>query len=233
MPGQMQTPSSFIPRETGGIGGGTHKARGLLDLFVLVSIVLFVASGALGAGVFLYEQYLVQSEASKVSQLERASAAFEPALIQELARLDDRMRSSQDVLGRHIAPSVFFRMLEETTIQSVSFRTLTFEATDPQRLTISMDGIADSVNAIALQADLFSQVGVITNPIFSNIDRRSDGVHFSLTAFVAPSALSYASLVQGVSFAPKAETEQTSGTIPATEVDAENPFLGGEAESTE
>lgn len=227
----MQTPSSFIPRETGG-AGSARKARGLLDLMVLLGFVLFVASGALGAGVFLYEQYLTQSTASKTSQLERASAAFEPALIQELARLDDRMRSAQDILGRHIAPSVFFRMLEGTTIQTVSFRSLTLEGADLQRIAISMDGIADSVNAIALQADVFSKVGVITNPIFSNIDRRADGVHFSMSAFVSPTALRYAALVQGVSVS--LPVSQPSNVAPSSsELPEEDPFLGGSAEGIE
>src|SRR3989344_1211864 len=92
-------PSSFIPREMPVQGPAPRPSgRGLADLLVLSSVVLFVASAALAAGVFLYDQYLQSSAASKVDQLERAKAAFEPALIHELTRLDDRLRSASEIL---------------------------------------------------------------------------------------------------------------------------------------
>ena len=126
-----------------------------------------------------------------MDQLERAKAAFEPSLIQEITRLDDRMRAADIILSNHIALSVFFHMLEQVTLTTVSFRSLDFEATDPQNMTIKMDGIAKSVNSVALQADTFSKVGVIVSPIFSNINRELDGVRFSLTALLNPASLRY------------------------------------------
>ena len=212
-----QTPS-FIPRDAGQGSVRRPASGGLLELFVLISVVMFVASGALGIGVFLYLQFLQASSTSKLDQLERATAAFEPALIHELTRLDDRMRSAGDILDRHTAPSAFFRMLEQATIRSVSFRSLNFEAVDAQRMAIKMDGVADSVNAIALQADLFSKVGMVTSPIFSNIDRRPDGVHFNLSAQLNPSALNYSavvrSLTQGASIAPAQDQILASPFLP-------------------
>ncbi len=190
---------SFIPRDAGKTSVRHPAGGGLLELLALISIVMFVASGALGVGMFLYNQFLQANSTSKIDQLERAAAAFEPALVHELARLDDRMRAASDILGHHIAPSAFFRMLEQATITTVSFRSLNLEAVDPQRMSIRMDGVADSVNAIALQADLFSKVGMVTSPIFSNIDRRPDGVHFGLSAQLNPSTLNYSSIVRGLS----------------------------------
>ncbi len=223
MPGTTKPQPSFIPRDA---SEATHTRRssssGLLELFGLISIVLFIASGALGAGVFLYDQFLRASKASKVEQLERASAAFEPALIHELARLDDRMRVAGDVLASHIAPSAFFQMLEQTTVSTVAFRSLNFEGSDSARMTLRMDGVAGSMNAIALQADLFSKVGMVTSPIFSNIDRRPDGVHFSFTALLNPSALNYTSLIRGIpqSIPQEISTPQGAEQVPASPFDA-------------
>ena len=185
-------PSSFIPHDTSvarprGRGGG-----GLNDLLLLFAIVIFVASAALAVGVFLYGQYLATENAGKVAQLERAKAGFQPALIQQLTRLDDRMHAADRVLSAHIAPSLFFRALEEATLQTVSFQTLDFQAAENRDLTVKMVGVAESVNSIALQADLFSKNGVISNPIFSGIARQPDGVRFNLTAVVNPSAINYA-----------------------------------------
>ncbi len=189
-------PASFIPHDTSVTRPSSRSGGGLNDLLLLVAIVIFVASAALAVGVFLYGQYLVTENTAKLTQLERAKAGFQPALIQQLTRLDDRMHAADRVLSGHIAPSLFFQALEQATLQTVSFKTLDFQAAENQTLTVKMAGVAESVNSIALQADLFSKNGVITNPIFSNIARQPDGVHFNLTAAVNPSAISYAGVAR-------------------------------------
>jgi len=197
---------SFIPHDTAApavprrSGGG-----GLSDLLVLCAIVLFVASAALAVAVFLYTQFLQTQSTSKVAQLQTAEAAFEPSLIEQLTRLDDRMHAAGTLLSSPIAPAAFFSALDQATLQTVSFQSLDLEVADAQHITVKMQGTAQSVNSIALQADIFNKGGTITNPIFSNITRQSDGVHFDLTADVNPSAINYGTI-------------QTNGsqTVPAT-----------------
>lgn len=211
--------------------GQVRRARNtaLADLFALIALVLFVASAALAVGVFLFEQYLQSSSTSKVDQLQRAKAAFEPALIQELTRLDDRMRAAGEVLANHISPSAFFNMLEASTITTVAFKSLEFQAVDRQRMTVTMEGIAASVNSIALQADLFSKGGMVTSPIFSNIDREIDGVHFSLSAYINPTAVNYTQLVGGAAaLLQGAPQEEMQSAEPGAE--AADPFTGGAQE---
>lgn len=222
-----------MPRARGG---------GLNDLFLLCGIVLLVASGALAVGVFLYAQFLQTQSASKVQQLQRAEAAFEPSLIEQITRLDDRMHAASAILGTHIAPTAFFSALDQATLQTVSFTTLQLNAPDPQHITLTMQGVAQSVNSIALQAELFSKNGVITDPIFSNIARESDGVHFNLTAEVNPSALNYETFVSAAGAAqttsaqpsttiptqPAATPAQSSGAAPASS--GASPF-GGTAQT--
>ena len=188
--------SSFIPHDTAEQGARPRESSGnMTDFLALIAAILFVASIVLALGVFLYQQFLDTSSKSKVSQLDRAKAAFDPALIQELTRLDDRMRVADEVLSNHEALSIFFHMLEQVTLTTVSFRSLSFEAADPQNITIKMTGVAESVNAVALQADLFSKNGVIVSPIFSNIERQQDGVHFTLTASINPGSIRYTRLI--------------------------------------
>jgi len=189
-----------------------------MDLVMLVSIVLLVASLALAAGVFLYQQYLDTSSKSKVNQLQVAKAQFDPALIQEFSRLDDRMRDADMILGSHIAPSVFFHMLEANTLTTVSFRSLDFQSAGDQGMTLKMDGIAQSVNSIALQADFFSKVGIITSPIFSNIDRQMDGVHFSFSAIVNSAAILYAQVASAGTLTPTPASTPASGFFPVQPV---------------
>lgn len=195
------TQASFIPQDAAA-PTATLKIRasgGLSDLLILIAIVMFVASLALAGAVFLYEEYLKTSAASKIEQLQRAKEAFEPSLIQELTRLDDRMQVAEQVLGAHIAPTAFFQTLEQATLATIAFESLDMQAADQQRISVKMSGVAESVNSIALQADLFSKNGVITSPIFSDINRQADGVHFNLTALINPRSINYVRLIQDVS----------------------------------
>lgn len=185
--------SSFIPQDASRPTQAPRPQRsdGLTDLGFLVGLVLFVASASLAGAVFLYKQYTESSLGSKSTQLERAKEAFEPALIHELTRLDDRMRAADTILSSHVAPLSLFDALQQTTLTTVSFKSMSFELVDSQNIQVKMSGVAQGVNSIALQADLFSKSGVLTNPIFSDIDRQADGVHFNMSALVNPAAVSY------------------------------------------
>jgi hypothetical protein len=225
--------SSFIPHETAERAVAAVRGKsGVGELLFLVSLVLFVASGALGVGVFVYDQYLGTSSASKLDQLQRAKAAFEPSLILQLTRLDDRMSAAGHILGSHIAPSAFFHALERSTLETVSFRTLEFNANDPQKMSIKMAGVARSVNSIALQADLMSKAGFVTSPIFSDIDREVGGVRFNLTALVNQNAINY---IQGLAGATQAAGAASVApqNPPSQSEAAESPFDGSAAGETQ
>ena len=90
-----------------------------------------------------------------------------------------------------------------------------FNVADPTNITGAMDGVARSVNSVALQADLFSKSGVFTNPIFSGINRQVDGVNFRVTMGVDPRAINYA--VRGNA------TAQTSPALPVTSTASTTP----------
>jgi len=189
--------STFIPRDTSQSDFRVSKKRNgsTSDILVLLSIVLLVASLALGVAVFLYVKFLESSLTSKKEQLQRAEASFEPALIAELNRLDDRMRAGDEILESHIAPSVLFRILEDLTLNTVSFTSMQYIAERDAGIKVDFSGIARSVNSIALQADLFARHGAIVGPIFSDINREEKGVRFNLSAEINPSALRYSALI--------------------------------------
>ena len=195
--------SSFIPQSP--VVAPSERRRssgGGFDFLVLIALVLFVASATLAVGVFLYVQFLQRSNVSKQEQLKRAEAAFEPALIEELGRLDSRMRAADEVLESHNALTGLFEMLEQTTLQTVAFSRFNLSMSEGD-MKLSMEGLAESVNSIALQADLFSKSGMIENPIFADINRQLGGMHFSVTAGVRTSALDYRTLKA----APNPETQ--------------------------
>ena len=139
------------------------------------------------------------------------------------------MTAAELLLQAHLAPSDVFSMLQQSTVQDISFSTLTFDATNPQQITLTMQGIAGSVNSIALQAQVFSQSGIIQSPIFSNIDAEQDGVHFDFTALVNPSAITYEGFVSGASASPSSGSAASQAqTTAQTQTPAQpaSPFTG-------
>lgn len=223
--------SSFIPKDAAlpqkgrRVGGG-----GLNDLLLVLGIVALAASIALAVAVFLYQQYLNSQAQSDVAQLQRAEQQFQPSLVQQLIRLNNRMQSAQSILAGHLAPSALFDVLNQVTLQTISFSNLSLDASDPQQIQIKMDGVARSINSIALENDLLSKSGVFTSPIFSNIDRQSDGVHFSVSALVNPAALNFEQLSGG---APQQEQQAplSPDTTSASSSSASAP-QGGVASGT-
>src|SRR3989344_2673792 len=200
--------SSFIPRDTiRDARVGRRRSSSTSDLVVLFSIVLLVASVALGVSVFLYVKFLESSLSSKQEQLGRAQASFEPALIAELNRLDDRMRTAEDLLAVHLAPSILMKTLEELTLETIAFSTMQYSAQEKAGIALEFSGVARSVNSIALQSELFGKHGAIVSPIFSNINRGPDGVSFDLTANVNPTNLRSQTLVQALVGTPPPSAE--------------------------
>ncbi len=223
------TQSSFIPQDAATLSS-TSRVRaqgGLSDLVLLMAIVMLVASVALAGAVFLYEEYLKTSAASKVEQLQRAKDAFEPSLIHTLTRLDDRMHVADQLLAGHVAPTAFFQILQQATLTTIEFKSLELDALDPTKISIKMAGVAQSVNSIALQADLFSKNGSITNPIFSDINRHEEGVRFNLSALVNPASINFVRLVNGLNVE---EVPQTNAPIPegAAQPQPEEDLFGGQ-----
>lgn len=96
-----------------------------------------------------------------------------------------------------------------------------------------MNGVARSVNSIALQGDLLGKSNVITSPIFSGIDRQIDGVHFNLNALLNVSAVRYTSFVSGstdMGLVPNDTGAASAGTTQDTSTQPATPF--GSAGST-
>ena len=105
--------SSFIPQKT---FGQTTKKKRTASLYFIVSILLFLVSVAGSVGVFAYKKILESSIESKAISLQRAKEAFDPNLIEDLARLNNRIKSSEEILFSHVALTPVFALLEELTL---------------------------------------------------------------------------------------------------------------------
>lgn len=184
--------TSFIPKKPISVAPKKRTEGNPAGIFFLLGLILFLASISTAGGLFLYQQYLIQSIERKSESLERARAAFEPALIKEMNRLDVRMKSAQEVLDKHMALSAFFELLEKSTLKSVQFENFNYSVDGEGKINISMRGRALSFSSVALQSDTFGNSTFIKEAIFSdlNLDQSSDVV-FNFSAVLDPSLLSY------------------------------------------
>lgn len=185
--------TSFIPKKTLTAAANPQTRRGgSLNIVVLISLIIALGAIVLSVGAFLYKQLIISGIDRKEATLERARAAFEPALIEELVRLDARLISAKEILNQHVAPSALFAVLETLTLQSVQFQSFNFSRSGKDMISFSMKGVARDFRAIALQADRFGTNNLIRQPIFSdlNLDQAGNAV-FSFSALIDPALVSY------------------------------------------
>lgn len=156
------------------------------------SLLLFLASLAAAGGVFLYGQYLNNSIAAKADSLKRAEGAYDPGVIEDLIRLDSRIIEARELMQKHVAPTALFTFLSTATLESVQFTNFNYALEADGSALISLDGIARSFSAVALQSDNFGASRALRNVIFSDIAVGETGaVSFKVSATVDPSLLLY------------------------------------------
>ncbi|PCI30050.1 hypothetical protein COB52_01920 [Candidatus Kaiserbacteria bacterium] len=211
---ESQIKSSFIPDKMPARQPGRTPKKssgGVGDILILITVVILAASLALAAGVFLYDRFLTVNVDKKAEQLNRARQALDEDSVKQLLRLDARLMAASSVLTNHTAPSEIFKVLQETTLKSVSYDSFEYTAGGVDGMVITLKGKAKSVNGVALQASVFGQHNAIGNPIFSEIDLISDGVSFIVTANINPSAINYTNVSQYVSEVVDVPVEEDFG----------------------
>ena len=202
-----QVRTSFIPKKPIESGQPSRRSGGM-GIFFFVSMVLFLGSIALAGGAFAYEKYLAQSITSKSDQLDRARAAFEPATIQDLMRLDDRLHYSKQIINTHVAPSTIFDLLSASTLTSVSFSKFNFTLSPDGKATLGLEGNTRTFSEVALQSDEFGKVRALRDVLFSNFNVQDSGaVLFAVNATLDPGFILYRSAL--VSGPASVESEQT------------------------
>ena len=187
-------PTSFIPKQSPSVPPA-YQTRSV-SIVMLGGVVIFILTLALSVGVFLYKGLVANGIESKKASLERARAAFDPALIKELERLDKRLNISRTLLTNHLALSALFDTLEAATSKNVRYNSFDWNSNGVEQ-TLLMRGEAKSYASIAFQSDLFARTDVVKNPVFSNLtlDQRGNVV-FTLAASVDPEALRYSTILK-------------------------------------
>lgn len=182
--------SSFIPKspaETGAL-----KAAGDVNLLLVLGIVIFIITGAAGGGVFLYRLSLEKANKSKDEQIKAARASFGLEIIEDLKSRARQLSGGAKIVGAHLAPTALFTLLEEHTLKTVRFKTLSLS--QGSEVALTMSGEAQSFNSVAYQSEVFAGLTKeFIRPVFSNFAIQENGyIAFSFSGFINPQVVSYA-----------------------------------------
>lgn len=215
MPDRVTT--SFIPKESLMQDRTPRAPRRSPFVFLnLIGAGILIVTVIASGGVFLLKSYTEQSIAAKRVSLDRQRAAFEPATIEELLRLDKRINASAALLKSHYALTLIFDDLEARTGENVRFKTFKYEPAGTGRFAVSMSGTAKSFNSVAVQSDSFGKSSIIKDPIFSNLNLDQNGnVIFEFGGLVDPVRINFSTLIAGAAAAPGLPEPQGS-TEPIT-----------------
>ncbi len=194
-----QVGASFIPKKALATQSARAAGGGGMGLFFLIALFLFVASLVAAGAAFGYQQYLQSAIAQKGQSLTLSENAFDPGVVQNLVRTDERLTQAQLLLNSHVAPSTLFDLLAGLALQNVQFTSFSYSLNGDGSATLSVGGIADSFSTVALESDQFGASKALKDVVFSNITVGQNGsVSFTVNATVNAATLSYRNSLAGL-----------------------------------
>ena len=188
--------TSFIPQKS--LTPLSQRKKSSVGLFFVIAVIVFIVAIAGSVGVLAYKKVLEGSLESKAVSLQRAREAFDPKLIEEFSRLNQRINLSTRLLNNHISITPLFSVIEELTLKNVKFNTFDFSVRGSGQIEIKMSGIATNYATVVLQSDVFGQNRFLKNQIFSDVNLDNAGnIGFSFNATVDPSLVSFKNSIEG------------------------------------
>lgn len=185
--------SSFIPKQSLAEQTPRRKTH-TIGFFTLLVVIIFLTTVALTVAVFLYQSYIKRDIAKMRGDLVIARDSLNPTRLEELRRLDTRIKEAKKRLDAHTAPTLLFKLLEANTLQNVRYRNFEYETLENSTIHIVIEGEARNFSAVALQSDQI-QTGAdknILNPIFNDLNPDQEGfVDFTIDANVANDFIGY------------------------------------------
>lgn len=212
MPGN-DVKHTFIPKAPVLPTGSAKQKRGSFGIVLVISILIFVVSVLLAIFAYSYRAFMTSNVANLEISLNKARAAFEPDTILALKRFNARVNTANTLLSRHIAPTTFFAVLQDLTLQNVRFTKLAY-IFDGASIETVLTGLARSYNSVALQSDLFAKSPYIKNPIFSDLTLdRSGNVTFAVTFNIDPALVLYSLKAKQGTFQQTEPTNQENQEV--------------------
>lgn len=194
-----QIKTSFIPRKvvdtttTFQPGAAIAPKRVGRTIFSLIATIIFIASLVGGVLVYTWQIKLKKDIAGQVEVMQQTRKNFDEKFVQEASRLNTRIESAKGMLTNHVSPSSLYGLLEEYTLQTVSFAQFSFQDNQDGTIGVTGTGEAARYESIVLQSDAFGKSGYLRNVIFTNLKptTNNDRIGFSFEATLDPRLILY------------------------------------------
>jgi hypothetical protein len=195
-----QIKTSFIPRkaiDTTNIASSTQVApsakRVGRTIFSIIATLIFLGTIAGGVLVYTWQIKLKKDIANQIQTMKEKKDNFDEKFVQEASRLNTRIESAKNMLTNHVAPSEIYGLLEDYTLQTVSFTSFSFKDNQDGSISVSGQGEALRYESIVLQSDAFGKSGYLRNVIFTNLrpSATNNRVGFSFEATLDPKLVLY------------------------------------------
>lgn len=205
--------TSFIPKKP--MIEERVKTSRPTSFLTVISIFIFFAVVLAGGGLYFYKGIVQKNITTMSNDLALAKNRFEPSKISQLQVLDKRLRSSDEILSKHVAISPIFKALQDLTMKTVRYTKFSYSLDEnSSKILVKMSGQAIGYRSIALQSDLFLKNKYIMDPIFSNLSLDDKGnVLFDLEFSVDPSFVNYKQMLQTEGSNTSATSSTTSGEV--------------------
>ncbi len=206
-------PTSFVPRQAA--PQNRRRFSGTSGVLYTVALIILGLSLLAAGATFGYEWYLKDVRAKKIAALTKAEESISEATVEEFVRLRDRFSSAELLINNHVSFSQFFQTLENLTIPSVRFSSMSSVVEDNRTVKVEMDGTARNFNSLAAQSSAFAGETRIKRAIFSEITLNPNGsISFTLTAELDPQLIIMKAKQPAV--IPEATVEEVVPLEPAT-----------------
>ena len=214
--------TSFIPKKP--IVASASVSRSSVDFLMIIGIIIFLGSGVLAGGVYLYRASLQKNLVSLQDSLASASDQFDEKTIGAINRLNTRIETTKLLLKQHISASTIFSFLSEHTLKTVSYTDFTYSYESDGSIKVVLKGVADKYESIALQSEEFGQQNqYIKSPIFSDLNPDQNGhVVFTLTALIDKNLISYEKTFSATAV-PESDTKVSSNNTGDNNTDINIP----------
>ena len=172
-----EIPASFIPQKE--IRSRKKKNIFQVNIFLLLSIIVFLTTIGASFGVFLWKNLAETSRDANLEQLNNSDRDLNRPQIIDFINTSNRLQSVEQILSQHVDVTTIFDTLEQFTLTEVVLSNFRFNTVDGE-VRVSADGTAPTYDYVAVQAKTYDQP-ILKDLILSNVDQNREGsVSFTL-----------------------------------------------------
>ncbi len=194
----QQFDTTFIPKSPLLQDERTAKRKEPISLTTFVSLIIFFVTLMVAGGVYFLRHTLEGEVATLEKEMKAKEAEYDVTKIDELTRIDKRLRLARGILEKHIAVNSLFDLFVANTLQVGTFKDFQYEFKDGE-YRVRASGSVPSFAALARQADVFRAHPLVKNVTVSspNIEEQTGNVLFGMELVVSPDIFSYVNQVNG------------------------------------